>query len=295
MKKYRIAGIGELLWDLFPTGREMGGAPANFAYHVQSLGGEGIPVSSVGDDEPGAAILKRCRSLSLDTQYITRDKEHPTGTTSVTIDAQGKPSYNIHENVAWDFIRRTASLSRLAGRVDAVCFGGLGQRAEVSRDTIRWFVRKARKQALCIFDVTLRQSFYSREMIESSLRIAHVLKLSEEELETLAGLFSLEGDETAMIKQLSNKYNFRLVAYTRGERGSILYSRGEISEHPGYRVKVVDTVGAGDSFTAALALGMLTGKQLDAVNDAANRVASFVCSQQGATPVLPEELRRIYQ
>jgi fructokinase len=293
--KYRIAGIGELLWDMFPGGTELGGAPANFAYHVQALGGEGIVVSSVGDDEQGREILKRFHYLSLTTEYISVDKTHPTGTTSVSVDAEGKPSYNIHQNVAWDFIPRTPQLAKLAGTVDAVCFGALGQRSEVSRDTIQWFLRNARPEALCVFDVTLRQSYYSREIIESSLQVANVLKLNDEELQKLAEFLALDGDEMTLIKNIASRYHLRLVAFTRGEKGSILFSQGEVSVHPGYRVRVVDTVGAGDSFAAALVLGTLMGKSLDVINEAANRLASFMCSRRGATPELPEELRKIYQ
>ena len=293
--KYRIAGIGELLWDMFPGGNELGGAPANFAYHVKSLGGEGIVVSSVGDDKQGKEILDRFRSLSLTTEYISLDKEHPTGTTSVSVDAEGKPSYIIHENVAWDFIPRTLQLARLAGTVDAVCFGCLGQRSGVSRDTIRWFLGKTHTEALRVFDATLRQSFFSSEMIEASLQVANVLKLNEEELQKLAELLALDGDELTLIENIAGRYHLRLVSLTRGEKGSILYSEGETSVHPGYRVRVVDTVGAGDSFAAALVLGMLMGKRLDVINEAANRLASFVCSRRGATPELPDALRRIYQ
>jgi fructokinase len=292
--KYRIAGIGEILWDMLPGGAEIGGAPANFAYHVQALGGEGIVVSSIGDDELGKAILERFNALSLSTRYISMDNKHPTGTVSVNVDTAGKPFYTIHENVAWDYIPRTPSLTELAGTLDAVCFGSLGQRSEVSRDTIQWFMHNVSPETLRIFDVTIRQSFYSWETIEASLKLAHVLKLSEEELQKLAEFMALDGHELAIVEEIAARYDLRLVAFTRGENGSLLYAKGAISEHPGYKTEVMDTVGAGDSFTAVLVLGMLMGKELDAINDAANRVASFVCSRRGATPELPDELRNIY-
>lgn len=291
---YRIVSIGELLWDMFPSGAEIGGAPGNFAFHSQAIGGEGIVVSAVGNDVPGKAILDRLRAKSLTTQYIALDAEHPTGTVSVEVDREGRPSYIIHENVAWDFIPRTPQLARLAETIDAVCFGSLGQRAAVSRGTIHWLVKNAHPRALRIFDVTLRQSFYSWEAIDTSLRATHVLKLDEEELRKLAEFLAIDGDELTLIKKIEAKYDIRLVAYTRGDKGSLLYSGGEVSDHPGYKTMVVDTVGAGDAFTATLVTGMLLGKKLEVINDAANRVASFVCSQRGATPELPEELRRIY-
>jgi fructokinase len=291
---YRIVSIGELLWDILPGGAVIGGAPGNFAYHAQALGNEGITVSAVGDDELGKAILNRFRAMSLTTQYIALDTEHPTGTVSVTVDSEGRPSYDIHERAAWDFIPRTLKLARLAQNIDAVCFGSLGQRAKVSRDTIQWFVNNAHSRALRVFDVTLRQSFYSWEAIEFSLQAANVLKLNEEEMQKLAEFLALDGDELMLVKKIAEKYDIRLVAYTRGDKGSLLFSGGEISDHPGYKTTVVDTVGAGDAFTATLVTGMLMGKKLDIINDAANRIASFVCSRRGATPELPGELGRIY-
>jgi fructokinase len=293
--KYRIVSIGELLWDMFPRGAEIGGAPSNFAYQASALGNEGIVVSAVGADEPGNAILDRFRAVSLTTQYIAVDDEHPTGSVTVIIDSEGRPSYTIHEKVAWDYIPRTPQVALLAKNIDAVCFGSLGQRSEVSRETIQWLVNNAHPRALRIFDINLRQSFYTRETIEFSLQAAQVLKLNEEELKKIGELFGLDGDEPAVIKKIAEKYDIRMVAYTRGDKGSILFSGGEISDHPGCRTNVVDTVGAGDAFTATLVTGMLMGKKLDIINDAANRVASFVCSRQGATPALPEELRRVYR
>jgi fructokinase len=292
--KYHIVGIGELLWDVLPGGREMGGAPANFAHHIQELGGRGIVVSAVGEDEAGKTMLDRLRAMSLTTRYIAIDREHPTGTVTVSVDAEGKPSYTIHENVAWDYIPCSPELEKLAAEVDAVCFGLLGQRGEVSRETIQWFVDKVRPGALRMFDVTLRPPFFSRETIETSLKLCNVLKLNDDELEKLAEIHSYRGSELSIIEKLSHKYRLRLVAFTRGERGSILYSDGEVVEHPGHKAKVVDTVGAGDSFGAALVMGMLIGKKLDVINDAANRIASFVCSRRGATPELPGELKRVY-
>ena len=291
--KRLLVGIGELLWDLLPTGRELGGAPANFAYHVTSLGGEGVVVSCVGSDEEGQQIADRLHTLSLSCEYIAIDQIHPTGAASVEIDVEGKPSYIIHEDVAWDFIPRTPELAKLARRADAVCFGTLAQRTIVSRATIRGFLEGTSGNALRIFDINLRQSFYSRDVIEESLQLANVLKLSDEELMVVRDLLSLCGDAPMILRELSRRYNLRLIAVTRGEGGSILYSGEETSIHPGHQTEVVDTVGAGDSFTAALAMGVLRGQSLDSINSNASRVAAYVCSRPGATPELPDELRNV--
>lgn len=289
MKKL-VVGIGELLWDLLPTGRELGGAPANFAYHVQALGGEGIVVSRVGADEEGKQITDTLQSRSLSCEYITWDQTHPTGTSSVKIDAQGKPSYIIREQVAWDFLPRTSELTKLARRADAVCFGTLAQRTIVSRAAIKGFLEDTNAKASRIFDMNLRGSFYSRDLIEESLRYCTVLKMSDEELLIVRELLGLRGTNRKVFRELAVRYGLHLIAVTRGAEGSLLYSEGRISDHPGYQTRVVDTIGAGDSFTAALAMGVLREQSLDAINEHANRVASYVCSQVGATPQLPAEI-----
>ena len=288
---YSLVGIGELLWDIFPTGRELGGAPANFAYHASSLGGEGLIVSCVGADRPGDEILERLDALSLSRQYVASDTEHPTGTVSVKVEAEGKPSFAIQENVAWDFIPKTKQLMALGKRSQAVTFGTLAQRSEVSRATIRAFISQIPLSVLRIFDINLRQQFYSREIITWSLEACNVLKVNEEELPVLARLLSMKGDERQLLGELSRRFNLELIALTKGARGSLLYSHGQTSAHDGYKTEVVDTVGSGDAFTAALALGILSGSDLSTINDYANRVASFVCSKRGATPQLPEDLK----
>ncbi|MBI3931686.1 MAG: carbohydrate kinase [Chloroflexi bacterium] len=288
---YSLAGIGELLWDIFPSGKELGGAPANFAYQATALGGEGLIVSCVGSDNPGDEILARLEALSLSRQYVARDRAHPTGTVSIKVGAAGNPSFTIQENVAWDFIPQSQPLMELGKSINAVTFGTLAQRSEVSRATIRAFIRKIPSSVLCIFDINLRQAFYSREIIEWSLEACHVLKLNTEELPVLARLLSMEGDERRLLSALSRRFHLKLVALTMGAGGSLLYSQERIYAHDGYKTDVVDTVGSGDAFTAALALGMLSGSDLATINDYANRVASFVCSKRGATPPLPDDLK----
>ena len=288
---YSLVGIGELLWDIFPTGKELGGAPTNFAYYATALGEEGLIVSCVGSDHLGDEILERLGTLSLSGQYVARDPEHPTGTVSVNVGDEGEPSYTIQENVAWDFIPKTQQLMELGKRIDAVAFGTLGQRSELSRATIRAFVSQVPSSVLRIFDLNLRQAFYSREVIEWSLEVCDVLKLNEEELQVLAHLLSMEGDELRLLHDLSRRFNLELAALTKGARGSLLCSQGQISVHEGYKTEVVDTVGSGDAFTATLALGILASHDFETTNDYANRVASLVCSKQGAMPPLPEDLR----
>lgn len=287
--KYLLVGLGEILWDRLPAGVQLGGAPANFAFHARALGAEAVVASSVGADEPGRGILERLDTLGLNHDYIVADSIHPTGAVRVKIDPDGNPVYEIQENVAWDFLPLTRQWMGLVGRADAICFGSLAQRSKVSRTTIRALLEKASPEALRIFDVNLRAPFFTREVVEISIQLANVLKVSREELPVVARLLSMSGDETILLSRILQRYNLRLIAFTRGEEGSVLYTSDRKSDHPGYRVDVIDSVGAGDAFTAALAVGMLKGYDLDRINDTANRLASFVCSQSGATPVLPEE------
>ncbi|MDD5093547.1 MAG: carbohydrate kinase [Dehalococcoidia bacterium] len=288
-----IIGIGELLWDMLPQGKQLGGAPANFAYHAQELGGKSMVVSCVGADDDGRQILHRFDTLSLNYNFISIDTDHPTGVIDIKIDTQGKPTYTIHENVAWDFIPQTPRSVELAEKADCICFGTLAQRSEVSQSTIQAFLKQASKAPVRVFDINLRQSFFSREVIEASLVLSNILKLNDEEMAIIAPMFSLQGSEPALLAELARRYHLRLIALTRGKNGSVLYSNGRTSIHPGYRVEVADTVGAGDAFTAALAIGILEEHDMDAINDHANRVAAYVCSQPGATPRLPAELRLI--
>lgn len=289
-----LVGLGEILWDLLPSGKQLGGAPANFVYQANALGGQGVVASSVGTDPLGEEILDRLKGLALDGDYVARDEAHPTGTVSVQIDADGNPSYTIHKDVAWDFIPESAQLKTLARLTHAVCFGSLAQRSPVSRATIHAFLESTPQQALRIFDVNLRQSYYTREILDESLQPANVLKISEEELPVVAKLLGVEGDETTQVKMIGRRYGLGLVAMTRGKRGSLLISATHAATHPGCAVEVVDTVGAGDAFTAALALGMLKKYELSQISDCANRLAAFVCSRPGATPELPPDLRALF-
>lgn len=294
--QYLIVGLGELLWDLLPAGRQLGGAPANFAYHAFILGNQSVIASRVGNDALGVEALERLKGLGLDTAYIQVDATRPTGTVQVSVDGSGQPDFTIDEGAAWDWMEWTPEWQGLAARADAVCFGSLAQRSPTSRQTIIEFLTATRTNALRVFDVNLRQSFYSRDWLDASMRLANIVKLNDQELPEVTAAFGLDcGSAEESARRLLRAYrSLRLVCVTRGANGSMLVSASETVEHPGRQVKVADTVGAGDAFTAALVHYHLRGASLERVNDAANRLGAWVASQVGATPhVEPGELRRL--
>lgn len=285
-----VAGIGELLWDEFAEWRRMGGAPVNFAFHCRQLGARAYPVSCVGADPDGREIMTAIAELGLPTDYIEEQSSHPTGRVRVELDAEGKPRYEIAGQSAWDFVSFSEALWNLAARTDAVCFGTLAQRGRVSREAIQRFVHSCPEHALRIFDVNLRQAFYDASVIEASLRLANVLKISDEELPVLARMFDLGASVDSQVSKLMDRFGLRLVAYTRGGRGSLLVTPNEQVEHAGGLSMPVDTVGAGDSYTAAMCMALLRNDPLPEVIRKASRVASFVCGERGATPRLPASL-----
>jgi fructokinase len=284
-KRHIVVGLGELLWDLLPTGKQLGGAPANFAYITSLLGDNGIPASRLGQDALGAAAIRRLGELALPTEFIQKDTDHPTGTVQVEVDGAGQPRFEISGSVAWDFLDWTPQWQTLAHRADAVCFGSLAQRSEHSRATVRKFVLASGRNAVRVFDVNLRQSFYTEQVLAESMKLATVVKLNHEELPRIMRLFELEHHrEEDSARRLLSLHDLKLVCVTRGNGGSLLISAGECSEHPGFRVKVADTVGAGDAFTAGIVHGYLRGTSLAQINENANRVGAWVASQSGATP-----------
>lgn len=291
-KKPLVIGLGEVLWDLLPDGKQLGGAPANFAYHAKALGADAHVVSSVGDDALGGEILARLDWLGVQRQFVSVDHKHPTGTVSVELDGQGKATYIIHTGVAWDYIPPTPGLLETMRKADAVCFGSLAQRSEVSRATIEACLAATEEQCLRIFDVNLRQHYFNVEVIEAGLQAARVLKLNEEELPVVADLLGIAGEQEDILDALLKKFDLDLIALTRGEKGSLLVAPGQLSAQAAIVGKIIDTVGAGDAFTAALAIGLLQGRNLDAINRCAARLAGYVCSQSGATPEIPEEFTR---
>lgn len=288
---FKLVGIGELLWDLLLDGPKLGGAPANFAYQAHVLGAESRIVTRVGNDELGHDALARLADLGMSAECVEVDDAAPTGTATVELKVDGQPRFTIRQNVAWDRLQGEAASRRVVAVADAVCFGTLAQRSAVSAVAIQAMVAATPRDALRIFDINLRQQFYSSAMIEDSLALANVLKVNETELPILARMFNLSGDVERQIVALAERHQLQAVAYTRGEHGSLLYAGGSWSVHPGISTNVVDAVGAGDAFTAAMALGLLAGWELDLINQRANEVASFVASCAGATPPLPERLR----
>lgn len=279
-----VVGIGEILWDMLPGGKQLGGAPANFAYHVHAQGLPANVVSSVGQDALGQEVRARLAELGMDTRYIDVNPNYPTGTVTVKLDANGHPDYTIHENVAWDHIHWRDELAEQAARTTAVCFGSLGQRSPVSRDTIRRFLRETPSDCIRVFDINLRQHYYSIEIIADSLTAANVLKLNHEELPVVSSLFSLSGSPHEILSSLLTRFSLDFITVTRGGDGSLLVTPNNVLEHPGYPVEVVDTVGAGDAFTATLVAGLLRGESLETIHDSANRRAAAVCAHAGAIP-----------
>jgi fructokinase len=280
MKKV-IVGIGEILWDMLPSGKALGGAPANFAYHAGRLGEEGWAVSAVGDDALGREILDLVASKGLHSLIAVTDK--PTGTVQVSLDARGVPAYNIMEDVAWDNIPFTADMEALAQRADAVCFGSLVQRMG-SRASVLRFIRSMRPDALKVFDINLRQHYYSRDVLEASLRLADILKINDEEIGIVASMFGLGGDDRDACRALIETFGLKLVILTRGADGSEVITADEVIPQEVGEVEVIDTVGAGDSFTAAFVVAYLRGDSLAAAQRLASETASYVCSRKGAMP-----------
>jgi fructokinase len=325
---FNVIGVGEVLWDLLLTGPQIGGAPANFAYHAHALGAQAQVITRVGKDDHGREIIRRFHEMGLSETTVQIDESVPTGTAKVALSGDGLAHFTIRENVAWDHLAVTPAALAAASEAHAICFGSLAQRSEASRDTIQRLVAAAPADALKVFDINLRQQFYSRAVIEQSLQLANVLKLNDDELPTLAAMFNLTGsaeDDSCgadtpvrvfaarqpsarermsaphkikhQIECLAQTFSLRLIALTRGPNGSLLYQKdnnnnnNEVrwSDCPSRPIKVVDTVGAGDSFTAAMVLGLLRKMDLDEINTIANEVARYVCSQPGATPAMPVE------
>jgi fructokinase len=288
---FKIIGVGEVLWDLLPNGRQLGGAPANFAYHARALGAAASVVTRIGNDALGREILSRFREMDLPIATVQVDEIAPTGTVTVSLDGQGIPQFIIHEQVAWDRLALTEQAMKEMGKAAAVCFGSLAQRDVTSRGAIHGLLEAAPAAALRVFDVNLRQKYYSRAVIEHSLRLSNVFKLNDGELPILAEMFALGGSTRDQIERLAEDYGLRVVALTRGAEGSLLYQQGRWSEQTAQRTHVVDTVGAGDAFTAALVMGLLNDVDLDSIHATSAELARFVCSCPGATPSLPSNLR----
>lgn len=286
-----VVGIGEALWDVLPEGKKLGGAPANFAYHVKQFGLDSVAVSAIGKDDLGDEIEATFQVKGVD--YDLSRVDYPTGTVLVEVDATGIPCYDIKENVAWDNIPFSEKLQEFARRTRAVCFGSLGQRNEVSRSTIRAFLDAMGETAgkLVVFDVNLRQHFYDKEVLEESFRRCNVLKINDEELVEIARMFGLaEESEEAVCRHLVKEYGLKMLILTCGVKGSYVFTPESVSFQATPKVEVADTVGAGDSFTAAFIANILKGRSVEEAHKKAVETSAFVCTQYGAMPELPPSI-----
>jgi fructokinase len=284
MKK-KVVGLGEVLWDMLPGRTCLGGAPANFAYITTLMGDQGIVASRVGGDSRGIDALRRMEELGLDIDHVQTDRQHATGTVNVEIDGRGQAQFHIADSVAWDFLEWTAEWLRLAETADAVCFGSLAQRSPASRATICQFLQATSPGTVKVFDVNLRQSHYSADTISNSMKLADIVKLNDEELPKIMNMMRLpHKDERTSARRLLADHDLTMVCITRGRLGSMLVRGNECSEHRGFSVKVADTVGSGDAFTAGLLHEYLHGASLDLMNEVANLVGAWVASEIGAMP-----------
>lgn len=295
MKNDIVVGMGEALWDVLPDGKKIGGAPANFAYHISQFGFNSRVVSAIGNDKLGDEIMENFKGKGLKTQ-IER-VPYPTGTVQVELDETGVPCYDIKENVAWDNIPFTDELKDLALHTRAVCFGSLAQRSVVSRETINQFLDTMPEDngQYKIFDINLRQAFYTKEILCNSFRKCNVLKINDEELVSVSRMFGYPGiDLQDKCWILLAKYNLKMLILTCGVNGSYVFTPGVVSFVETPKVDVADTVGAGDSFTAAFTAAILAGMSVTDAHKAAVDVSAYVCTQNGAMPELPEEMRKKY-
>lgn len=292
MKKTYVAGLGEILWDMLPSGKKLGGAPANFAWHVAGLGLDGIALSAVGHDALGDEIVRSLDNVHLAHSLQLSDK--PTSTVEVALNASGVPQYNIVEGVAWDGLRFDDEFARIAPECSCVCFGTLAQRNSVSRECIHAFLDAMPSGSLKVFDINLRQNYYSEAVISMSLAKADVLKINDEELKIVSAMFGY-GDVPPMdaCRRMLVDHGLRFVILTCGTDGSYVVTPDKVLFRETPIVEVVDTVGAGDSFTAAFCSALLKGKSLEDAHDAAVRISAFVCTRHGAMPELPADLKAL--
>ena len=291
--KQSVIGIGEALFDVLPEGKKLGGAPANFAYHVSQFGIESCAVSAKGDDELGKELIAELDVHHLNYQIETVD--YPTGTVQVSLDANGIPAYDIKEGAAWDNMPFTPALEEKAKNCTAVCFGSLAQRNEVSRNTIHRFLDTMPNEEgrYKVFDINLRQGFFTKEIITESIKRCNILKINDEELITISRLFGYPGiDLQNKCWLLLGKYNLKMLILTCGVNGSYVFTPGEVSYIETPKVEVADTVGVGDSFTGAFVASILRGKSVREAHELAVKVSAYVCTQNGAMPVLPEEFKK---
>ena len=289
----KIVGLGEALWDCLPEGSKLGGAPANFAYHMSQFGYESLAVSALGKDKLGDETIKIFEKEHL--SFIMPRVDYPTGIVQVELDDEGVPTYQIKTGVAWDNIPYSHAIDEVAKECRAVCFGSLAQRSDVSRQTINLFLDSTPKDCLKIFDINLRQNFYTKEVIQESMRKCNILKINDEELVVIGRLFGYPGlDIENKCWLLMGKYHLDMLILTCGVNGSYVFASQKVSFKKTPKVEIADTVGAGDSFTACFLADILAGKSVEEAHELAVEVSAYVCTQEGAMPVIPEKyLKRI--
>jgi fructokinase len=288
---HTVVGLGEALWDVLPSGKHLGGAPLNFAYIASLLGENAVIATRIGDDPLGSEIRTELSGRNLDLSGIQTDSELPTGTVEVSF-RDGQPEYEIRRPVAWDALEWSPKWHELARKCDAVCFGSLAQRAPKSRITILKFLENTRPECLRVFDINLRKPFYSRAVIESALPMTTILKMNDLELREIASIFGVGAARMDQeMEALLRKFSLRAVLVTRGERGAMAVSQHGMVQHPGFTVKVSDTIGAGDAFSAAATHCVLAEMSLEKTLAVANWWASWVASQAGGMPTMNEQQR----
>ena len=291
MEKRYVVGLGEVLWDVLPEGKKLGGAPANFAYHAgQFLGmGNTIAVSALGEDKLADETIEALKEHGLN--YLLPRVNYPTGTVQVTLSGDGIPAYEIKENVAWDNIPYTPEIAEIAKNCLAVCFGSLAQRSVTSWATIRQFLDDTPADCLKIFDINLRQQFYTKDVIEESLKRCNILKINDEELVVIKRMYGYDDlDMRGICEKMLAEYGLKMLVLTCGTNGSYVFAPGLTSFQETPKVKVADTVGAGDSFTGSFCASIINGKPIQEAHKKAVEVSAFVCTQNGAMPTLPPEL-----
>lgn len=292
-----VIGMGEALWDMLPDGKKVGGAPANFAFQVGQAGVPSCVISAIGQDNLGEELVGHFRDKNL--SHVLEVVDYPTGTVQVTLDSKGVPNYEIREGVAWDNIPVTQRIFELASRCRCVSFGSLAQRSSVSRDTIHQFldvIPNDGSKRFKVFDINLRQNFYTNDVLVESMRRCNVMKINDEELVIISRLFGYPGiDLKDKCWLLLGKYSLDILVLTCGINGSYVFTPGHVSFLPTPMVEVVDTVGAGDAFSAIFMASLLRGASIEGAHHNAVTISAYVCTQPGAMPELTPELRKMIE
>lgn len=288
--KRLVVGLGEVLWDMLPEGRKIGGAPVNFAYHAGQFGIETMAVSAIGNDKLGEDTIAEMNGKHLN--HIFPSVPYPTGSVQVSLDEKGVPAYDIKENVAWDNIPFTNEIESVARSCRAVCFGSLAQRNAVSRNTIRKFIESTPSGCIRIFDINLRQNFYTSNVIRDSLEHCNILKINDEEIMLVSRMFNYDSSNIENVcRTIMEDFSLEMVILTCGTKGSYIFTKGGVSFMPTPKVNVADTVGAGDSFTGSFCAAILRGLPVAEAHKKAVEVSAYVCTQNGAMPEIPESMK----